>query len=318
MAQWYVKDLSKLTGISVQTLHHYDRIGLLRPSVRLDNGYRLYSEPDLWRLQRIIALKFFGFGLDQIKTLLAADVDIMDHFRVQAQLLSEKANALIDASKMLNDLMSSCNRSESIPWETIISLIESYRMTQQLEHAWVGKILSPEELKNYVRFEEGLKERFTLNEKKTFEQAWAAVVAEIQTHLKQDPTSEFGMALGKRCMDLVNTMYGPEHAELKHSIWEKGYKQGKMEGEHFLSPEVIEWMDKAIDAYYRTRLYALLDQVGSKEAEQLAQQWEAIMHEMFGNSKPLRQDLVQMALEDTRVSEKAKAWLRDIEGVNRK
>lgn len=38
MAQWYVKDLSKLTGVSVQTLHHYDRINLLKPSVRLPNG----------------------------------------------------------------------------------------------------------------------------------------------------------------------------------------------------------------------------------------------------------------------------------------
>ena len=47
MTQWYVKDLSKLTDVSVQTLHHYDRIDLLKPSVRLSNGYRVYSEKDL-------------------------------------------------------------------------------------------------------------------------------------------------------------------------------------------------------------------------------------------------------------------------------
>jgi DNA-binding transcriptional MerR regulator len=47
MTKWYVKDLSKLTNVSVQTLHHYDRIGLLKPSLRLANGYRLYSEKDL-------------------------------------------------------------------------------------------------------------------------------------------------------------------------------------------------------------------------------------------------------------------------------
>ena len=59
MAQWYVKELSKLTQVTVQTLHHYDRIGLLQPSVRLANGYRLYSEKDLLKLQQIIAFKFF-------------------------------------------------------------------------------------------------------------------------------------------------------------------------------------------------------------------------------------------------------------------
>jgi DNA-binding transcriptional MerR regulator len=55
MTQWYVKDLSNLTGVSKQTLHHYDQIGLLKPSLRLTNGYRLYSEADLLKLQQIIA-----------------------------------------------------------------------------------------------------------------------------------------------------------------------------------------------------------------------------------------------------------------------
>ena len=76
MVQWYVKELSKLTGVSRRTLHHYDTFGLLKPSVRLDNAYRLYSEGDLLKLQQIIALKFFGFGLAQIKTLLAGDAQI--------------------------------------------------------------------------------------------------------------------------------------------------------------------------------------------------------------------------------------------------
>ena len=61
MIQWYVKDISKLTGVSVQTLHHYDHFGLLQPSIRLPNGYRVYSEKDLLKLQQIIALKYFGF-----------------------------------------------------------------------------------------------------------------------------------------------------------------------------------------------------------------------------------------------------------------
>ena len=59
MTQWYVKDVSKITGVSVQALHHYDRIDLLKPSYRRANGYRLYSEKDLMTLQQIVALKFF-------------------------------------------------------------------------------------------------------------------------------------------------------------------------------------------------------------------------------------------------------------------
>ena len=87
MTQWFVKDLSKLSGVSAQTLHHYDRIGLLKPSVRLPNGYRVYSEKDLLQLQQIIALKFFGFELSKIKALLTGNAGDLEHFSVQARLL---------------------------------------------------------------------------------------------------------------------------------------------------------------------------------------------------------------------------------------
>lgn len=61
MTQWYVKELSKLTKVSVRTLHHYDKIGLLTPSIRLENNYRVYSEADLLKLQQILALKVLWF-----------------------------------------------------------------------------------------------------------------------------------------------------------------------------------------------------------------------------------------------------------------
>lgn len=101
MAEWYVKDLSKITWVSVQTLHHYDRIDLLKPSVCLSNGYRIYSEKDLLRLQQIIALKFFGFELSQIKALLAGSAGAIEHFSVQAKLLEQKAMTRLDALKQM-------------------------------------------------------------------------------------------------------------------------------------------------------------------------------------------------------------------------
>ena len=147
MAHWYVKDLAKLTGVSVQTLHHYDRIGLLTPTLRGENGYRVYSETDLLKLQQIIALKFFGFELSHIKTLLKGDVNVTEHFALQAQFLAEKAKTLLEASQTLQRILSDCGPDTSIPWKTIIELIEVYHMTQELEKTWVSKVLTPEELK---------------------------------------------------------------------------------------------------------------------------------------------------------------------------
>jgi DNA-binding transcriptional MerR regulator len=152
MTKWYVKTLSKLTGVSRQTLHHYDRIGLLKPSLRLPNGYRCYSEKDLLQLEQIIALKFCGFELSQIKALLTGSSGAFEHFVAQAKLLEQKANNLLDASRALKSIISNVASDKSIPWETIIKLIEVYRMTQQLEHSWVREIFTPDELKQYATF----------------------------------------------------------------------------------------------------------------------------------------------------------------------
>ena len=52
-----VGELAKKSGLTVRTLHHYDAIGLLTPSARADNGYRLYNRDDIARLHRIQALR---------------------------------------------------------------------------------------------------------------------------------------------------------------------------------------------------------------------------------------------------------------------
>lgn len=312
MANWFVKDLSKITGVSVQTLHHYDRIGLLKPSLRQSNRYRLYSEKDLVRLQQIIALKFFGFELSQIEKLLSGDLDILEHFTAQAKFLAEKANSLNIASQSLTSIIADCKANKSIPWENVIKSIEVYHMTQQLGNHWIANVLSPDELKQYADFDVGLKQRFTSYEKQDWEGSWKKVIEEINNNLHLDPKSQKAMELGKKVMDLINTLYGKEHANLKHAIWNKGFKEGHAGGEHSLSPEIISWMDKAIDAFYRSRIYAILDQAELNPTQELLKRWNELMEEMYGHSDQLRQELIQVALKDERVGPNAKLWLNNL------
>lgn len=65
-----VGEVAKLAGITVRTLHHYDRIGLLSPSARSEGGFRLYSAEDLSRLHAILALRSFGYSLSRVSELL--------------------------------------------------------------------------------------------------------------------------------------------------------------------------------------------------------------------------------------------------------
>jgi DNA-binding transcriptional MerR regulator len=313
MAEWYVKDLSKVTGVSVQTLHHYDRIDLLKPSVRLSNGYRVYSEKDLLRLQQIIALKFFGFELSQIKKLLAGSAGAVEHFKVQARLLEQEAMTLLDAVNALKQIIAEVVDDKSIPWETLIKLIEVYRMTQQLQHSWVKEIFTPEELKQYAAFETEMKTNSTPEQKAAFEQNWANLVAEMRVNLDKDPKSAVGIAIGKKCMDWINGVYGKKYAHLRTKKFEKGFAEGKGLEEVGLTPEIVSWMDKAMDAYWRDRIYGILNQVGSEASDEtIFKLWNEVLDDMYGDDHTRKKEIYDLALADKKVSEKAKEWLKTL------
>lgn len=95
-----VGDLASLARVSVRTLHHYDEIGLLRPSGRSGAGYRLYTAGDLQRLQQVLFFRELGVRLDEIARILAdPGFDRRQTLIAQRALLAERAErarALVD------------------------------------------------------------------------------------------------------------------------------------------------------------------------------------------------------------------------------
>mgnify|MGYP000823437181 CR=1 FL=1 len=65
-----VKEVSRITGVSVRTLHHYDAIGLLKPTAVTEAGYRLYDDAALKRMQSILLFRELQFPLKDIKRIL--------------------------------------------------------------------------------------------------------------------------------------------------------------------------------------------------------------------------------------------------------
>jgi DNA-binding transcriptional MerR regulator len=96
-----VSQVARLSGVSVRALHHYDEIGLLRPSGRSASGYRLYDDDDLERLQQILFFRELEFPLPEIQRILGdADFDLRAALQLQRQMLTERTvrtNALIAA-----------------------------------------------------------------------------------------------------------------------------------------------------------------------------------------------------------------------------
>ena len=73
-----VKQLSSLAGITIRTLHHYDQIGLLKPTKVGENGYRYYGDEALYRLQQILFYRYLDMPLDDIKRVMGRrDFDVL-------------------------------------------------------------------------------------------------------------------------------------------------------------------------------------------------------------------------------------------------
>ena len=90
-----VNQIAKQTGVSVRTLHHYDAIGLLKPTEITEAGYRLYDADALERLYLIIVYRELGFSLKQIAGILdAPDFDRNRALEEQIVLLEQKREQL--------------------------------------------------------------------------------------------------------------------------------------------------------------------------------------------------------------------------------
>lgn len=90
-----VKEISRLTGISVRTLHYYDEINLLNPTQITEAGYRLYDDTALERLHSILIFRELQFPLKEIKTILdSPDFDTQTALKKQIQLLELQRNRL--------------------------------------------------------------------------------------------------------------------------------------------------------------------------------------------------------------------------------
>lgn len=101
---WKIGELASETGLTVRALHHYDQIGLLKPSQETEGGHRIYGTGDVEKLQKILTLKQLGFSLDKIKEAIASPEFSLRSATSQLLMEIEKRKAdLADIESRLRD-----------------------------------------------------------------------------------------------------------------------------------------------------------------------------------------------------------------------
>ncbi len=127
-----VKELVKISGVSIRTLHYYDEIGLLKPAYYGENGYRYYGESELFRLQQILFFRELGFALKKIMRILdRPDFDKMialtSHKQVLQKNLERTQNLITTIDKTVKHLKGSIKMQEhEIYWGFDIEQQKTY------------------------------------------------------------------------------------------------------------------------------------------------------------------------------------------------
>lgn len=137
-----VGQVARLAGVTVRTLHHYDEIGLLRPSERTGGGYRRYAEADLDRLQQVLFYRELGFPLEEIAVILDdPGVDPVTHLRRQRELLSRKAERLRRMVAAVDKAMEAHRMGVSLSPEERFEVFGGFEPAEHAEEAerrWGG------------------------------------------------------------------------------------------------------------------------------------------------------------------------------------
>jgi DNA-binding transcriptional MerR regulator len=199
--RYRAKAFAAKTGVTVRTLHVYDRLGLLEPAERTPSGYRLYGDAQLERLEQILALRFVGFSLERIRELLDGPAwPLLAALRMQREIIARRRRSLeaaidaIDEAERVLAADADANR-----WETLRTVIEALKMEN--DYNWTQQYYNE-------AAREKLAERRQHTPQDVVEQGqrdWTALIADVEAAVAQgeDPSGERAGDLARRWHDLI-------------------------------------------------------------------------------------------------------------------
>lgn len=164
--QYTVGEFARLTSVTERTLRYYDRKDLLKPSAYNQQGHRLYTQQDLFRLQKILTYKFLGFSLEEIGRLLNnSEESLTRTLAAQSQLLKQKKQKLEHIIDTVDHLLNLVPEDHDYSNNLLLTLIHSIQHEED-QKQWLSQRL-PTELIDSLFLAHGSPERLMYDRKMT-------------------------------------------------------------------------------------------------------------------------------------------------------
>jgi DNA-binding transcriptional MerR regulator len=237
-----VGELARRTGLTVRTLHHWDEIGLVRPSLRTEAGHRLYSAGDLARLQQVVSLRQLGFSLDEIRNCLErSGFSPLEVIRLHAARLREQIDRERQLCERLDALAAQFESAGEISAEEFLHTIEVMTM--------IEKYYTPEQLETLRKRREtgGAEMEARIQQGPAL---WNELFAEYRAYMDRgtNPSDPAVQALDARREALVSEFTGGDtgiEASLKQMWTDEGDQLAAQFG---IEPQLLDYLDKVSKA----------------------------------------------------------------------
>jgi len=239
-----VGELARRTGLTVRTLHHYDAIGLLRPSLHTEVGYRLYTAADVTRLQQVLSLRQLGFALEEIRDCLdRPGFSPLEVIGLHLARLQEQVELQRKLCERLEALAGHLRAAGEVSAEEFLETIERMTMLEKMQE----KYFTPEQLQS---FKAG-RERLGQERLEQAQEDWAELIASIRTEMEKgtDPADPQVQSLAQRWQELLKWSTGGDPAveQGMKRLWEEqGDKLAAQFGSKYDSRPVWGYITKAI------------------------------------------------------------------------
>ena len=261
---------ARKVAVSVRTLRYYDKVGLLRPAQHTESGYRLYTDADLVRLQQILALKFLGFSLEEIKVCLRTGPQ-----RLQEVLAAQKA-MMREKRAQIDTIIQAIEETERVvqagcgTWERIVRVMEAIQMEQKND--WQNKYFTPDQRQKMdelgrMSYSEEARRRlaaragaWTEEDQKRVDQQYAWIGTELTRLVAAgaDPASPEAQAVAKLKRELhVGFTQGDTEIEAGLQKWWQNFHALPEEHRpldvtpYTYSQEETAFLEKALEIYHR-------------------------------------------------------------------
>jgi len=244
-----VGQLSARTGLTVRTLHYYDELGLLKPSVVSEAGYRYYTDDDMMRLHQIVALKKLGFTLAKIRRLMAEpstgpdESSWMTALHMELEAVLEQQNRLAVLEKLIRATLHSLELKGMLDAEDIFMFIQAVRREGKPFGSQREVLFSDDEWHVIDQLP-------TIGSDDPRTTEWLRLLRDVREHVNEPADSPVSRRLAERIAAIAASMYqGNDELAIKHwELMRPGAEEPPIA--YGLDAPTMEYIDRIMTARY--------------------------------------------------------------------